>query len=212
MWHYTPAICLCAALAVMHVARAAQLPGYVPPQYYHYPAPRNQLAIPAAAPQQQQYSYQQQYARYAQTQQRYVQPQQQQQQQYYQQAQPSAKVAQQFSSPALENAAFTSALTSQGYTFGGNGHASASVSAGRALPSALSLPPSIAETLESTNDIASEGAIDSSDASVNLQLPLPVNIAPIKVQPLPLQAGASFSELANAVTSYGTVYPQRKRR
>ncbi|XP_050335777.1 uncharacterized protein LOC126762775 [Bactrocera neohumeralis] len=210
MWHYTPAICLCAALAVMQAARAAQLPNYVPPQYYHYPTPRHPLNIPANVGAAAQYQYQQQYSAYAP--QRYVQPQQQQQQQYYQQAQPSAKVTQQFSSPALENAAFTSALTSQGYTFGGNSLAAASVSAARALPSALSLPPSIAQSLESSNDIASEGTIDSSDSSVNLKLPLPVNIAPIKVQPLPLQAGASFSELANAVTSYGTVYPQRKRR
>lgn len=210
--HYffqTPAICLCTALAVMHAARAAQRPNYVPPHYYHYPTPRYPLTIPAnvgaAAPEH--YQFQQQHSRYAQ--QRYVQPQ---QQQYYRNVQPSTKVAQQFSSSALENVAFTSALTSQGYTYGGNALAAASVSAARALPSALSLPPSIAQTLESSNDIASEGAIDSSDASVNLKLPLPINIAPIKVQPLPLQAGTSFSELANAVTSYGTVYPQRKRR
>lgn len=196
----------------MHAVRAAQLPSFVPPHYYHYPTPRHQLIIPtnvgAAAPQQ--YQYQQQYARYAQ--QRHVQSQQQQQQQHYQHPQQNAKVAQQFSSPVLENVAFTSALTSQGYTYGGNGHAAASVSAARALPSALSLSPSIGQTLESSNDIASEGAIDSTDTSVNLKLPLPINIVPIKVQPLPLQAGASFSELANAVTSYGTVYPQRKRR
>ncbi|CAD7006549.1 unnamed protein product [Ceratitis capitata] len=216
MLQHKSALYLWLAVTLSYAANAALLPRYAPPQYYHYPTPRRQLTIPVAVPQQQQYT------RYVQ-QTNYVQPQQQQQQEqqyqstksyYQQQVQQAANVVQKFSAPTLENAAFTSALTNQGYTYGGNGHAS-TISAARALPSALTLPASIAAEVaaeESNTNAAAAGAIDSSDSSINLKLPLPINIAPIKVQPLPLQAGASFSELANAVTSYGTVYPQRRRR
>ncbi|XP_017471454.1 PREDICTED: transcription factor btd isoform X1 [Rhagoletis zephyria] len=231
----------CAALTFLLAANAAQLPHYsqnAPLRYYHYPTPRHQLTFPQHSQHQQRHQqpYQPNYISYAQTHQSYVQQQtrpqyhQQQQQQTYrtQSSQPAtsyyhnsqhlpASVTQKFAAPALENVAFTSALTNQGYTYGGSSrgsNAASSVSSARALPAsaAMALPSSLVEAVAAGNDIAPEGAIDTSDASVNLKLPLPVNIAPIKVEPLPLQEGASFNELANGVTSYGTVYPQRKRK
>ncbi|XP_054734411.1 uncharacterized protein LOC129241884 [Anastrepha obliqua] len=242
MWNNKLPIRFCGVLTFLLAANAAQLSNFMPIRYYHYPTPQHQLTIPQSAATTTQQRYQQQSASYAQTQQRYVQ--QQTQQQYYQQYQqnqqqasqqsatsyyqhtqqlPAAtatNVAQQFTAPALENAAFTTALTNQGYKYGNGGsgisnsHAASSVSAARALPSSiLPLPSSLVEALEAANDIAPKGAIDTTDTSINLKLPLPVNIAPIKVSPLPLDEGVSFNKLANnGVTSYGTVYPQRKRR
>ncbi|XP_067612735.1 TPR-containing protein DDB_G0280363 [Eurosta solidaginis] len=249
MLNKTISIRTCALLFSFTCATlAAQLPPSFLPhrytQYYHYPVPRQQFPFPASKPttqqQQQKYlGYSHIYKQhYAQQQTRSYQQQQQQQQQYrtqstktvnsyYQQSTRANNnnIIQKFTSPTLENAAFTTALTSQGYNFvGGNGGANArsinnpaasSIFSARVLPAASSLSLMAANAVESgynnNNDIGTDGSIDLTDSSINLKLPLPVNIAPIKASPLPLQAGTSFSQLANGVTSYGTTYPQRKR-
>ncbi|KAH8283316.1 hypothetical protein KR054_001791, partial [Drosophila jambulina] len=144
--------------------------------YYHYPAPSRQQ--PSRVVQQR---YQQVGAKAA-------------PQQYHQ-------VARQFAEPALEQAAFTQALTSQGYVFGApsaplqvassapQAQAAAPVATGRGIPSA---------------------AVDAN--SLNLKLPVPFGIAPLNVAQLPLQAGAPYASVprTTGLTSYGT--PQIQRR
>ncbi|XP_001352548.3 myb-like protein AA [Drosophila pseudoobscura] len=159
--------------------------------YYHYPAPRQQL--PQRVQQQQQ--------------QRYQPPQQQ-----YQQ------LARQFAAPHLEHAAFTQALTSQGYVFGAP---SAPLPAVQAAPQ----PPQQSQPLKApkpaplaaatgrsiAGGVASVSA--STDAnSLNLKLPVPFGLAPLNVAQLPLQAGAPYASVPHTtgLTSYGT--PQIQRR
>lgn len=191
-----------------------------PEGYYHYPAPpkTQQFIQPQPKPLQYAQTYQNQYQRSYQTQQSQVQPlffpqanQQQQQQQgaysYFNSAAasstskslafPSSVISQQFTSPALDNAAFNMALTSQGYTTG-------------ATSAALKKAPSAVGSSSSTALL--EATPSSSGKSLNVKLPLPFNITPLNIAPLPLQAGAPYAKLPNAVTSYGTTYPQRRRR
>ncbi|XP_075162017.1 uncharacterized protein LOC142234737 [Haematobia irritans] len=121
----------------------------------------------------------------------------------------SSVVSQQFASPALENAAFTMALTNQGYKTVSSLTPSASNSiALKAAPAA-----SQASTPSSSAQLSLLSATPSSSGtSLNVKLPLPFNITPLNIAPLPLQAGAPYAKLPQGVTSYGTVYPQRRRR
>ncbi|EDX10679.1 GD12494 [Drosophila simulans] len=105
----------------------------------------------------------------------------------YQQNQQYPQVARQFAEPALEHAAFTQALTSQGYV------ARVSAAAGSA-----------------TGRSISSASVDAN--SLNLKLPVPFGIAPLNVAQLPLQAGAPYASVprTTGLTSYGT--PQIQRR
>ncbi|XP_034482184.1 uncharacterized protein LOC117787699 [Drosophila innubila] len=105
------------------------------------------------------------------------------------------QVARQFVAPELEHAAFTQALTSRGYVFGGN-TAAASVSA----PLTAAVP-------------AGRSISSSSDAnSLNLKLPVPFGVMPLNVAHLPLQAGAPYASVPHTtgLTSYGTAHVQRR--
>ncbi|EDV52249.1 uncharacterized protein LOC6545041 [Drosophila erecta] len=125
----------------------------------------------------------------------------------YQQPQQYTQVARQFAEPALEHAAFTQALTSQGYVFG-------------APSSGLQVAPSAAQPQQLARASAGAGSatgrsISSSSVdanSLNLKLPVPFGIAPLNVAQLPLQAGAPYASVprTTGLTSYGT--PQIQRR
>ncbi|XP_022229214.2 transcription factor btd [Drosophila obscura] len=152
--------------------------------YYHYPAPRQ----PQRLPQQQQ--------------------QQQQQQRYQQQPQQYQQLARQFAAPHLEHAAFTQALTSQGYVFGAP---SAPLPAVQAAPQQSQPPKPAALAAAAGRSIG--GGVASVDAnSLNLKLPVPFGLAPLNVAQLPLQAGAPYASVPHTtgLTSYGT--PQIQRR
>ncbi|KAH8416313.1 hypothetical protein KR222_006921, partial [Zaprionus bogoriensis] len=126
--------------------------------------------------------------------------QQQQQQLHHQQ-----QVARQFVSPALEHAAFTQALTSSGYVFGGNPPAAiAPVSA--PLTAAAPLPAA------ATGRAISAPATHSDSNSLNLKLPVPFGVMPLNVAHLPLQAGAPYASVprTTGLTSYGTAQLQRR--
>lgn len=115
-------------------------------------------------------------------------------------------VTKQFSSPALDNAAFNLALTNQGYTTG-----KAPLATNAALTTATSR--SSKRPIKSTTTASSSSVSSSSQiASLNVKLPLPLGITPLNIAPLPLQAGAPYTSIPNSITSYGTPYPQRKRR
>ncbi|XP_017042986.1 uncharacterized protein LOC108089320 [Drosophila ficusphila] len=124
----------------------------------------------------------------------------------YQQSQQYPQVARQFAEPALEQAAFTQALTSQGYVFG--------------APSApLQVAPSAVQTQQVARPAIPAGSsagrslISNADAnSLNLKLPVPFGITPLNVAQLPLQAGAPYASVprTTGLTSYGT--PQIQRR
>ncbi|KAH8257392.1 hypothetical protein KR038_008270, partial [Drosophila bunnanda] len=146
--------------------------------YYHYPAPSRQQ--PAAVQRVVQQRYQQVAAK--------APP-----QQYHQ-------VARQFAEPALEQAAFTQALTSQGYVFGAP---SAPLQVASSAPQAQAAAPATGRALPSA-------AVDAN--SLNLKLPVPFGIAPLNVAQLPLQAGAPYASVprTTGLTSYGT--PQIQRR
>ncbi|KAI8041653.1 uncharacterized protein LOC128257037 [Drosophila gunungcola] len=106
-------------------------------------------------------------------------------------------VARQFAEPSLEQAAFTQALTSQGYVFG--------------APSApLQVAPSQQVASSSTGRSIASASVDAN--SLNLKLPVPFGIAPLNVAQLPLQAGAPYASVprTTGLTSYGT--PQIQRR
>ncbi|XP_073841899.1 uncharacterized protein [Musca autumnalis] len=208
MWKY------CLLMSVLTVTvYDAQAYAPNPEGYYHYPAPPKTQQFVQPQPKLLQYAqtYQNQYQRSFQTQQQqqqqsqtqsfsfFPQTNQQQPQQgnynYYSSSKPLAfpnsVISQQFASPALDNAAFTMALTSQGYLTG-------------ATSAAIKKAPASTAQLEATPS--------SSRNSLNVKLPLPFNITPLNIAPLPLQAGAPYAKLPNAVTSYGTTYPQRRRR
>ncbi|XP_016965847.1 uncharacterized protein LOC108035014 [Drosophila biarmipes] len=147
--------------------------------YYHYPAP-NRQTVPRA-----------QRTQYPQI-----------------QGQQYPQVARQFAEPALEQAAFTQALTSQGYVFG-------------APSSQLQVAPSAPQPQQvarpsvplAPGTIAGRSIASSADAnSLNLKLPVPFGIAPLNVAQLPLQAGAPYASVprTTGLTSYGT--PQIQRR
>ncbi|XP_016983021.2 uncharacterized protein LOC108047378 [Drosophila rhopaloa] len=139
--------------------------------YYHYPAPSRPGVQRTAQRTQYQQSQQQQYPH----------------------------VATQFAEPALEQAAFTQALTSQGYVFG-------------APSSSLQVAPSqqVARSSGSVTGRSIASAVDAN--SLNLKLPVPFGIAPLNVAQLPLQAGAPYASVprTTGLTSYGT--PQIQRR
>ncbi|XP_061387916.1 kinase and exchange factor for Rac A [Musca vetustissima] len=209
MWKY----CLLVCVVTVYGVYAENSEGY-----YHYPAPPKSLQFtqPQFKPLQYAQTYQNQY------QQRSFQTQQQQQsqvQQFYfpqssqlQQQQggyyasassskpltfpssSSSVLSQQFVSPALDNVAFNMALTSQGYATGATSAALKKAPTGSGSSSLIEATPS------------------SSGKSLNVKLPLPFNITPLNIAPLPLQAGTPYAKLPNAVTSYGTTYPQRRRR
>jgi len=143
--------------------------------YYHYPAP-NRPALQRAQRTQYQQIQSQQYP----------------------------QVAQQFAEPALEQAAFTQALTSQGYVFG-------------APSSQLQVAPSAPQPQQvvplGSGSITGRSIASNADAnSLNLKLPVPFGIAPLNVAQLPLQAGAPYASVprTTGLTSYGT--PQIQRR
>lgn len=122
-----------------------------------------------------------------------------------------SSVTKQFTSPALDNAAFNLALTNQGYAIGGNTaavNAASSRSSKTTSTSTLSLPASSSTGSSSSSSSSSTPGL----ASLNVKLPLPIGVTPLNIAPLPLQAGAPYTAIPNAVTSYGTPYPQRKRR
>ncbi|XP_037936275.1 uncharacterized protein LOC119672838 [Teleopsis dalmanni] len=236
MWRYCYILCCVAFLALTAVhgihtqSQSSFVPNYsITPSsqlaYYHYPSPsRNQQSF-IAAPQVPNYHTSQRasYATSASTQQhsaayskfhpiaapvgaqvaQHVLPQKHYPQQPIAPPQPQTQYQQsviaEFQSPELEHEAFTMALTSQGYVFGAASTVDSSVSSissGRAL---------------SKDDIDNfEASTGSEKHSLNVRLPLPIGVTPIKVGPLPLQAGASFSALPHALTSYGTTHPQRK--
>ncbi|BFF99737.1 uncharacterized protein DMAD_07566 [Drosophila madeirensis] len=153
--------------------------------YYHYPAPRQSVQQPQRVPQQQQ-----------------------QQQRYQQQPQQYQQVARQFVAPHLEHAAFTQALTSQGYVFGAP---SAPLPAAQAAPQPHQQPKPAPLAAATGRSIG--GGVASSDAnSLNLKLPVPFGLAPLNVAQLPLQAGAPYASVPHTtgLTSYGT--PQIQRR
>ncbi|XP_013117424.2 uncharacterized protein LOC106094734, partial [Stomoxys calcitrans] len=116
-------------------------------------------------------------------------------------------ISQQFASPSLENAAFSMALTNQGYK---------TVAGTLASPSnsiALKAAPAATTSAAVSAQLALLSATPSSSGnSLNVKLPLPFNITPLNIAPLPLQAGAPYAKLPQGVTSYGTIYPQRRRR
>ncbi|KPU78334.1 uncharacterized protein Dana_GF27465 [Drosophila ananassae] len=162
--------------------------------YYHYPAP-NRPAV-----------------------QRLPQPQPQPQQRYQQVVAKAPQqynhVARQFAEPALEQAAFTQALTSQGYVFGVPSSqlqvappAPPQPIQQLPKPSGRSIPASATATASSA---ATANALDAN--SLNLKLPVPFGIAPLNVAQLPLQAGAPYASVPHTtgLTSYGT--PQIQRR
>ncbi|KAH8339231.1 hypothetical protein KR074_007747, partial [Drosophila pseudoananassae] len=160
--------------------------------YYHYPAPNRQAVQRLPQPQPQQ-RYQQVVAKAP--------------QQYTQ-------VARQFAEPALEQAAFTQALTSQGYVFGVPSSqlqvappAPPQPIQQVAKPSGRSIPASATAAAAST---VSANSLDAN--SLNLKLPVPFGIAPLNVAQLPLQAGAPYASVPHTtgLTSYGT--PQIQRR
>ncbi|XP_065361739.1 mucin-5AC [Calliphora vicina] len=179
--------------------------------YYHYPAPPksqqfhdpsaktlSSLPIPTIAPAATQQgaaqTYQNQYQYHGNTQ-----P----QQQYASNYRSATAITKQFTSPALDNAAFNLALSNQGYTLGGNtAAASSSRSSKTSAASTASAAPSSSGPSASLPPLT----------SLNVKLPLPIGITPLNIAPLPLQAGAPYTSIPNSVTSYGTTYPQRKRR
>lgn len=110
------------------------------------------------------------------------------------------QVARQFAEPALEHAAFTQALTSQGYVFGAP---SAPLQVASSAPQAQATPAG-------ATGRALPSAVDAN--SLNLKLPVPFGIAPLNVAQLPLQAGAPYASVprTTGLTSYGT--PQIQRR
>lgn len=114
------------------------------------------------------------------------------------QLQHQQQVAREFAAPSLEHAAFTQALTSRGYVFGGNtGAASAPLTA--AVPHA------------SGRSIGSP-AVHADANSLNLKLPVPFGVMPLNVAHLPLQAGAPYASVPHTtgLTSYGTSHVQRR--
>ncbi|KAH8384305.1 hypothetical protein KR200_002269, partial [Drosophila serrata] len=147
--------------------------------YYHYPAPSRQQQPAVQRVVQQRY---QQVAAKAQP------------QQYHQ-------VARQFAEPALEQAAFTQALTSQGYVFGAP---SAPLQVASSAPQAQAAAPA------GTGRALPSAAVDAN--SLNLKLPVPFGIAPLNVAQLPLQAGAPYASVprTTGLTSYGTPLIQRR--
>ncbi|KAH8378592.1 hypothetical protein KR009_000124, partial [Drosophila setifemur] len=152
--------------------------------YYHYPAP-NRAGVQRIAQPQQRY---QQVA---------VKPP---QQQYNQ-------VSRQFVEPALEHAAFTQALTSQGYVFGAP---SAALQVASSAPQPQQAAKPVLATGAGSTGRSLPSAVDSN--SLNLKLPVPFGIAPLNVAQLPLQAGAPYASVprTTGLTSYGT--PQIQRR
>ncbi|XP_037720388.1 uncharacterized protein LOC119553827 [Drosophila subpulchrella] len=124
------------------------------------------------------------------------------------QTQEYPQLARQFAEPALEQAAFTQALTSQGYVFG-------------APSSQLQVAPSAPQPQQvarpsvplGSGTITGRSIASNADAnSLNLKLPVPFGIAPLNVAQLPLQAGAPYASVprTTGLTSYGT--PQIQRR
>ncbi|KAH8366256.1 hypothetical protein KR093_011062, partial [Drosophila rubida] len=111
------------------------------------------------------------------------------------------QVARQFAAPALEHAAFTQALTSRGYVFGGN---SAAASASASAP--------IATAAVSTGRSIAGPALHADANSLNLKLPVPFGVMPLNVAHLPLQAGAPYASVPHTtgLTSYGTAQVQRR--
>ncbi|KAH8239148.1 hypothetical protein KR032_001332, partial [Drosophila birchii] len=174
---------LCLALAdVSHLEYSITPSSQV--AYYHYPAPSRQQQQQPAVQRVVQQRYQQVAAKAP-------------SQQYHQ-------VARQFAEPALEQAAFTQALTSQGYVFGAP---SAPLQVASSAPQAQAAAPG--------SGVATGRAIPSASVdanSLNLKLPVPFGIAPLNVAQLPLQAGAPYASVprTTGLTSYGT--PQIQRR
>ncbi|KAH8364356.1 hypothetical protein KR084_006287 [Drosophila pseudotakahashii] len=130
----------------------------------------------------------------------------------YQQTQQYPHVARQFAEPALEQAAFTQALTSQGYVFGAPSvpapaPAQLQVAPPAALPQQQVARPSVAGRSIGSS---SSAAVDAN--SLNLKLPVPFGFTPLNVAQLPLQAGAPYASVprTTGLTSYGT--PQIQRR
>ncbi|KAI8120183.1 hypothetical protein FF38_09562 [Lucilia cuprina] len=125
----------------------------------------------------------------------------------------AAAITKQFTSPALDNAAFNLALSNQGYTIGGNAANAALTSTSR---SSKTTATQTAISNAATASAAPAGSSSFSNlpplTSLNVKLPLPIGITPLNIAPLPLQAGAPYTAIPNGVTSYGTPYPQRKRR
>ncbi|XP_017015747.2 uncharacterized protein [Drosophila takahashii] len=131
----------------------------------------------------------------------------------YQQTQQYPQVARQFAEPALEQAAFTQALTSQGYVFGApsaSAPAALQVAPPAPLPQQLVTRPSGSATGRSIGSSSSSAAVDAN--SLNLKLPVPFGFTPLNVAQLPLQAGAPYASVprTTGLTSYGT--PQIQRR
>ncbi|XP_068139924.1 uncharacterized protein [Drosophila tropicalis] len=155
--------------------------------YYHYPAPSRSVAATRRH-------------------QQYHQP----SQQYQQQTQPhhqDHQVVREFAAPALEHAAFTQALTSHGYVFGGAAASAPLASIQPAPPVSAAVPAPPAVSLQARS--IAQG-IDSN--SLNLKLPVPFGLTPLNVAQLPLQAGAPYASVPHTtgLTSYGT--PQIQRR
>ncbi|XP_017080648.1 uncharacterized protein LOC108114263 [Drosophila eugracilis] len=125
----------------------------------------------------------------------------------YQQVQQYPHVARQFAEPALEQAAFTQALTSQGYVFGAP---SAPLQVAPSAPKPQQVARPAAASGSATGRSIASAAVDAN--SLNLKLPVPFGIAPLNVAQLPLQAGAPYASVprTTGLTSYGT--PQIQRR
>ncbi|KAH8302576.1 hypothetical protein KR044_008395, partial [Drosophila immigrans] len=111
------------------------------------------------------------------------------------------QVARQFAAPALEHAAFTQALTSRGYVFGGNSAAASAPHTAAVAPAAVVTGRSIAGP-----------ALHADANSLNLKLPVPFGVMPLNVAHLPLQAGAPYASVPHTtgLTSYGTAQVQRR--
>lgn len=149
-----------------------------------------------------------------------------------------AKIVKEFSSPQLESVAFTMALTRQGYVVVGNSHQphrqhhhQHNLNDARVVPQATSAaqrqqlvaapqPQISAAATTATTTTANTGRafmtmmmmlMTTLPHSQNVKLPLPLGVTPLSFNPLPLQAGAPYSSV-RGLTSYGTTYPQRRRR
>ncbi|KAM7355851.1 uncharacterized protein ACRADG_001795 [Cochliomyia hominivorax] len=127
-------------------------------------------------------------------------------------------ITKQFTSPALDNAAFNLALSNQGYTIGNTATVNAASRSSKTTSTQSVASPATPASSSSSATTTSQSSSSSSSssapslASLNVKLPLPIGVTPLNIAPLPLQGGAPYTAIPNAVTSYGTPYPQRKRR
>ncbi|TMW46194.1 hypothetical protein DOY81_008730 [Sarcophaga bullata] len=217
---------ICLILALFTTTTLAQVDYGVQPSnhvtYYHYPAPPKALQFHAPQPNIQRsvngaaQAYQNQYQYAANVESVQYNNNNNNNNKNYQTTsviqQQLPALAKQFNSPALDNAAFNLALSSQGYATSNIAAVNAALTA---ATSRSNKTPIQSTAVSSTSLSSSQSSTASSSpqlASLNVKLPLPIGITPLNIAPLPLQAGAPYTAIPNGVTSYGTPYPQRKRR